>query len=155
MEGRRNLIEYFQSQGYFDVEADFEQFPEDNGVQVIEYIVDRAGRHKLVKLEIDGNKYFDDQTLRERMYIQPASLFVSATADTASATFRETSTPSNSSTGPTDSAKRRSRRRSPTIMRVTRAILEFSCMWMRGRSGLYPRWNSTGLPPRIVATFWA
>ena len=73
VEGRRNLVEYFQSQGYFDVDVDFEELPEDNGVHTIEYIIDRDGRHKLVSLQITGNKYFDDQTIRERLYIQPST----------------------------------------------------------------------------------
>jgi outer membrane protein assembly factor BamA len=36
--------------------------------------VDRGPPHKLVKLEITGNKYFDDATLRERMTVIPATL---------------------------------------------------------------------------------
>ncbi len=73
VEGRRNLVEYFQSQGYFDVDVDFESLPVDNGAQNIVYTIDRSGRHRLVALAIDGNRYFDDNTLRERMYVTPAT----------------------------------------------------------------------------------
>ena len=155
VEGRRNLIEYFQSQGYFDVEADFEQFPEDNGVQVIEYIVDRARPPQAGEA---GNRR--QQILRRpdsegtNATSSPPASSVSATAAIASATCPETSTPSNSSTARTDSGKRRSRRRSRTTMRVRRAISELSCMSMRDRSGLYPRWNSRGRARRTAAIFW-
>jgi outer membrane protein assembly complex protein YaeT len=73
MEGRRNLVEYFQSQGYFDVDVDFDQSPDEQGIQTIEYMIDKGGRHKLVSLKIEGNRFFDYNTLRERMFIQPAN----------------------------------------------------------------------------------
>jgi outer membrane protein assembly complex protein YaeT len=73
VEGRRNLVEYFQSQGYFDASVDFDETPEENGVQTIEYVIDKGDRHKLVSLKIEGNKFFDSETIRERLYIQPAS----------------------------------------------------------------------------------
>lgn len=74
MEGKRNLLEYFQSQGYFDAKVDFQMEPPAPDEQVIEYDVDRGRRHKLVHLEIDGNRYFDTPTIRERMFITPATL---------------------------------------------------------------------------------
>jgi outer membrane protein insertion porin family len=74
VEGRRNLVEYFQSQGYFDVDIDFEFLPVEKGEETILFNIDRNGRHKLVSLDIDGNRYFNDSTLRERMYLMPASL---------------------------------------------------------------------------------
>jgi outer membrane protein assembly complex protein YaeT len=73
-EGRRNLVEYFQSQGYFDVGIDFDFLPVQNGEETILFTIDRAGRHRLVELSIEGNKYFNDATIRERMYVTPATL---------------------------------------------------------------------------------
>jgi outer membrane protein assembly complex protein YaeT len=73
MEGRRNLVDYFESRGYFDVDVDFDQSTSDDGVQTIEYVIDKGSRHKLVSLKIEGNKFFDYETIRERMFIQPAS----------------------------------------------------------------------------------
>ncbi|MEO7145832.1 MAG: POTRA domain-containing protein, partial [Bryobacteraceae bacterium] len=73
LEGKRNLLEYFQAQGYFDAEVDFTQQPPKNGQEIIDYNIDRQKRHRLVHLEIAGNKYFDTATLRERMYLMPAS----------------------------------------------------------------------------------
>ncbi len=72
-EGRRNLLEYFQAQGYFDADVDFELLPEQDNRQVIEYQIERNDRSRLVSLEIVGNRYFDTPTLRERLYVRPAS----------------------------------------------------------------------------------
>ena len=71
-EGSRDLADYFQSQGYFEADAKFRETTEKTGEQSIEYIVDRGDRHKLVLLDVEGNKYFQKSTLRERMYITPA-----------------------------------------------------------------------------------
>src|SRR5262249_20773862 len=42
----------------------------------IEYVIARGSRFKLVHIEIAGNKYFDDETLRESMFIEPASFYL-------------------------------------------------------------------------------
>ena len=73
VEGRRNLLEYFESEGYFDAEVNFTTESGAGGEETITYEIDRASRHKLVSLRIQGNKYFDSSTLRERMYVTPAS----------------------------------------------------------------------------------
>ncbi len=73
MEGRRNIVEYFQSQGYFDVSADFDALPVENGSQTILYTINRDQRHKMVALDIEGNRYFNNDTIRERMYVTPAT----------------------------------------------------------------------------------
>ncbi len=72
VEGERNLTQYFQSKGYFDAAVDFDTGTPTAGLETITYTVDRGKQHKLVLLEIRGNKYFDDATLRERMYVTPA-----------------------------------------------------------------------------------
>lgn len=72
-EGRRNLVEYFQSAGYFDADVDFEFQPVQQGEQTIEYTIARQERHKLVGVDISGNRYFDRGTIRERMYVTPAT----------------------------------------------------------------------------------
>jgi outer membrane protein insertion porin family len=73
VEGRRNLIEYLQSQGYFDAAVDFDERTLETDVQVIDYSIAPKGRHKLTRLEINGNRFFDSATLRERLSITPAS----------------------------------------------------------------------------------
>ena len=74
MEGRRNLEEYLQAQGYFDAEAHYRTAIQGSA-ETITYQVDKGIRHKLTHLEIAGNQYFTTSTLRERMYITPATFF--------------------------------------------------------------------------------
>ena len=72
-EGSRDLASYFQSQGYFDATSTTRRPSPANGEQLIDYHVDLGVRHKIVKLEIQGNHYFDDATIRERMSVIPAT----------------------------------------------------------------------------------
>jgi outer membrane protein insertion porin family len=73
-EGSRDLASYFETQGYFDATADYIAATPPNGEQLIEYHVGLGIRHKLTKLEIQGNHYFDNATIRERMSVIPATL---------------------------------------------------------------------------------
>jgi len=72
VEGARNLTEYFQSEGYFDATVTFDRSTRGD-TDVIEYQVDRGPRKRLVGLEITGNTYFDDATIRERLSSTPAT----------------------------------------------------------------------------------
>ncbi|MEO8726607.1 MAG: POTRA domain-containing protein [Acidobacteriaceae bacterium] len=74
-EGRRNLRDYFQTQGYFNVKVQYQQ-KLTPGRDDIVYTVDRGERHKIARVEITGNKYFDTQDLRERMAVQPADVLL-------------------------------------------------------------------------------
>ncbi len=73
-EGARNLRDYFQSQGYPAVDVTFRQLPEQNGRETIEYFISKGERRKLVKVFLEGNRYFTTSTLRERMFLEPAAL---------------------------------------------------------------------------------
>lgn len=73
LEGQGNLLEYFQAQGYFDTKVDFEQSEPQPGRSVIDYTISRGMRSKLVKVDIAGNTYFDQETLRARLAMTPAS----------------------------------------------------------------------------------
>jgi outer membrane protein insertion porin family len=73
MEGTRNLVEYFQSQGYFDAQVALGDIDSGNNREEIDYEVTPGVRHKLVNLEIKGNHFFDTETLRERLFIMPAT----------------------------------------------------------------------------------
>src|ERR1700722_8088806 len=73
VEGQRNLVEYFQSQGYFDAAVDFSEDRPSADVDAINYTIQRNQRYKLAHIEITGNKFFKDATLRDHMYITPAS----------------------------------------------------------------------------------
>jgi outer membrane protein assembly complex protein YaeT len=72
VEGARNLRDFFQRQGYYDTDIDFRQRPEANDEVVIEYVISRGQRYKLVDVSIQGNRYFDKETIRERMFLEPA-----------------------------------------------------------------------------------
>ena len=73
VEGKRNLHDYLQSQGYYDVDVDFRVLPVQNDVETIEYVISRGQRFRLVRVTISGGKYFDEDNIRERMFLQPAS----------------------------------------------------------------------------------
>lgn len=71
--GKKNLTDYFQGHGYYDVDVDFRVLPEQNDLQTIEYVISRGQRYKLEKVSIAGNHYFKSDVIRERMYMTPAS----------------------------------------------------------------------------------
>jgi len=72
-EGARNLTHFFQAKGYFDAKVTFENHEEPGGERAIVYHIETGPRYKLTRLEIHGNEYFDEATLRERMAITPAT----------------------------------------------------------------------------------
>jgi outer membrane protein insertion porin family len=73
-EGRRNLLDYMQSRGYFDAKVGIKKQSDPNKNQLrAVYVIDSGIRHKLVRVIITGNKYFDQQALRSRMQVQPAT----------------------------------------------------------------------------------
>src|SRR5215469_13131826 len=76
-EGRRNLLDYMQTRGYFDAKVGVKKQsePTSNTLRAI-YVIDPGDRHKLMKVIITGNKYFDQEALRTRMQVQPATRFL-------------------------------------------------------------------------------
>ena len=75
LEGARQLTEYFQSKGYPDTKVNFTSEQAADGQLHIQYSIARGDRHKLVKVVIEGNRYFDWRTVRERMLVAEASFF--------------------------------------------------------------------------------
>jgi outer membrane protein insertion porin family len=73
MEGTRDLTAYFQSQGFFDASVTYNFAQPTSGDQLIDYQVEKGIRHKIVKVQIEGNKFFDEDAIRERMTVVPAS----------------------------------------------------------------------------------
>jgi len=73
-EGRRNLRNYLQTHGYFDatVEVERRAAPEKDQVDIV-YKIDPGEKHELAAIKIEGNKYFDEATIRERLTIQAKS----------------------------------------------------------------------------------
>jgi len=77
-EGKRNIRERLERQGYFDADVNYTTETHEakpaRGVargteEIITYKVERGNRHKLVGIEITGNKYFDTELLRSRLQI--------------------------------------------------------------------------------------
>jgi outer membrane protein insertion porin family len=82
VEGAKNLRDYFQAQGYYDVQVDFrevKQPADDKGSadeMTIEYVIGKGTRYKLVKVGIQGNKYFKTDDIRERLFLAPNSFIM-------------------------------------------------------------------------------
>src|ERR1700681_4640539 len=81
-EGKRNMRERWERQGYFDSTVDYTTETQTaasnpNGwmgtEEVITYHVVKGDKHKLVSLDIVGNQYFDDELLRGRLQIYKAA----------------------------------------------------------------------------------
>jgi outer membrane protein insertion porin family len=76
-EGKRNIRERLERDGYFDAEVDYSTVTKDaepkgnwkGTEEVITYKVERGDRHKLYGVEISGNHYFNTDLLRERLQI--------------------------------------------------------------------------------------
>ncbi len=76
-EGRRNLLDYLQNRGYFDAKIGIKKQSQSAQKLDVVYVIDPGPRHKLLKLEIKGNHYFDEQMLRSHMQVQAAGRFFS------------------------------------------------------------------------------
>ena len=75
-EGKRNLLDYLQTRGHFDAKVEIRKENDSKTLRVI-YQIDPGPIHKLVLLDITGNKNFmDKKSLMSRMEIQPASRFL-------------------------------------------------------------------------------
>jgi len=71
-EGARNLRDYFQSNGYYEADVQFKEQDAVGGIAAIDYAIHTGDRHKLVAIQIHGNRYFSEEQLRERMFLRPA-----------------------------------------------------------------------------------
>jgi outer membrane protein insertion porin family len=81
-EGKRNLRERLEREGYFDAKVDYtvsdetakSETPElKTGQETITYKVDRGLGYKRLRIEITGNHYFSKQLLLSRLSITPSS----------------------------------------------------------------------------------
>jgi len=73
-EGRRNLLDYMQSKGYFDAKVGIKKETDEsaNELRAI-FVIDPGQRFKLARIMFRGNKYFDVDALRTHMQVQPAT----------------------------------------------------------------------------------
>ena len=81
-EGKRNMRERLERQGYFDSTVDYTTETQTaasnpNGwkgtEEIITYHVVKGDKHKLVSIDIVGNNYFNDELLRGRLQIYKAA----------------------------------------------------------------------------------
>ena len=73
-EGRRNIRDYLQSQGYFDADVQVRsQRDEQHNVRVISYEIMRGDHFRLAGIAFDGNKYFGSGLLSRRLQLQAVS----------------------------------------------------------------------------------
>ena len=70
--GARNLRDYFQSKGYFEVQVDFRTTNPGPDQEEITYTIEPGERHKLVRVDVQGNKFFETKEIRERMFLEPS-----------------------------------------------------------------------------------
>src|SRR5216684_1622977 len=77
-EGKRNVRERLERLGYFDADVNYttetHEGKSDHSAargteEIITYRVERGDRHKLMGIQITGNKYFDTELLRSRLQI--------------------------------------------------------------------------------------
>lgn len=69
-EGDRNLRNHFQKQGYFDVEVTHALLHPRPNDDLIVYRIERGPRHRVVSVRVTGNRYFDTDTIKERLSVQ-------------------------------------------------------------------------------------
>jgi outer membrane protein insertion porin family len=82
-EGRRNIRDFLERDGYFDAQVRYEtgdgggnsgDSSGNNGQQVINYVVERGPRSRLVGIGFEGNRYFSNELLRGQVGALPATL---------------------------------------------------------------------------------
>lgn len=73
--GGKRIRDYFQRQGYFDAKVTY-VVDSNDGLTRITYDVTLGPRARVVSVGLTGNRYFGAWILRQRLSVQPASLFI-------------------------------------------------------------------------------
>ncbi len=74
-EGTHNIKDFLQQQGYFDATVEVRVIGEGTPSERVVYTVDKNVKHKVIAVDFKGNKYFNDDTLRERVRVQKADAY--------------------------------------------------------------------------------
>src|SRR5580704_4485582 len=73
-EGRRNIRDYFQREGYFNADVQVSsQIDAKQNERVVNFNITRGDRFRVAGVKFDGNKYFSDPLLNVRLQIQSAA----------------------------------------------------------------------------------
>jgi outer membrane protein insertion porin family len=74
-EGIHNLRDFQQQQGYFDAKVDVKVIGENTTAEKVVFTVDQGRKHKVVAVDLKGNKYFTNDLLLERMRVQKSNAY--------------------------------------------------------------------------------
>jgi outer membrane protein insertion porin family len=72
-EGRRNLIDFFQSKGYFAVKVTTDFQNQSSNVDLV-YNIDRGSRHKVETVGFRGNEHIESDDLIQQLAVRPHRL---------------------------------------------------------------------------------
>jgi outer membrane protein assembly complex protein YaeT len=75
-EGVYNITNYVKQQGYFDAKVDVKVIGQNTSDERVVFTVDRGIKHKVVAIDLKGNKYFSDDILLERIQVKKADLYL-------------------------------------------------------------------------------
>jgi len=78
-EGNRQIRDYFQRGGYFDVKVEHTRITEGQGAKArteITFHVQLGERRKVKWVKVTGNRYFSDEIIEPRLSVQAANLFL-------------------------------------------------------------------------------
>jgi outer membrane protein insertion porin family len=77
-EGRRNLVSYFESKGFFDATVNSQMDRQTDRVSVV-YNITRGSRHRVEGVYFQGNQFADDDQLKAFTQIKKGWLFLHGT----------------------------------------------------------------------------
>ncbi len=77
-EGDRNLRDYYQRAGYFNVKITHKRLQHTAQRSEIVYDVDLGKKHKVLNVSVVGNKYFSSETLEARLSVLKSDVFQQA-----------------------------------------------------------------------------
>jgi outer membrane protein insertion porin family len=74
-EGVFNIRDYEQQQGFFDAKVAVKVVGNATTTEQVVFTVERGLKHKVVAVDLKGNKYFTDDLLHERMRVQKSNAY--------------------------------------------------------------------------------
>jgi outer membrane protein assembly complex protein YaeT len=74
-EGTFNMKDYLQQQGFFNAKVQVKVDQPGSDAQTVVYTVDKGVKHKVVAVDLQGNKYFSTDLLKQSLKIQKADSY--------------------------------------------------------------------------------